>query len=196
MPDGLPGILRHQLFQVGLGAFVLLVGRPGAAEGGRKLCPAVRSTHIDDTDRFQAGSGWFDPEQPGLLPAHHAAPELLLGGQQQVLVHRIGRHGELDPFAAPGDDGQDGGPCIGDPHVVLQLGHMLLDGPLLRERPGQHELGFEDGPAGIDHPVQGGRHPFDDGMLDPPLHVLDGMTGVALVPAPVEVLGDGAELDD
>ena len=59
---------------------------------------------------------------------------------------------------------------------------MLLDGRLLRERPGQHELGFEDGPAGIDHPVQGGRHPFDDRMLDPPLHVLDGMTGVALVP--------------
>ena len=35
-----------------------------------------------------------------------------------------------------------------------------------------------------------------DGMLNPPLHVLDGVTGVALVPAPVEVLGDGAELDD
>ena len=75
------GILRYQLFQVGLGAFVLLVGRLGAAEGGRQLCLAVRSTHIDDTDRFQAGSGWFDPEQPGHLPAHHAAPELLLGGQ-------------------------------------------------------------------------------------------------------------------
>ena len=36
-------------------------GRPGPAEGGRKLCPAVRSTHIDNTDRFQAGSGWLDP---------------------------------------------------------------------------------------------------------------------------------------
>ena len=35
-----------------------------------------------------------------------------------------------------------------------------------------------------------------DGVLDPPLHVLDGVAGVALVPAPVEVLGDGAELDD
>src|ERR1035437_11194017 len=33
-------------------------------------------------------------------------------------------------------------------------------------------------------------------MLDPPLHVLDGETGVALVPAPVEVLGDGPELHD
>ena len=33
-------------------------------------------------------------------------------------------------------------------------------------------------------------------MLDPPLHVLDGVAGVALIPAPVEVLGDRAELDD
>ena len=113
-----------------------------------------------------------------------------------MLVHRIGRHGELDPFAAPGNDGQDSGPRIDDPHIVLQLGHMFLGGPLLREGPRQHELGFEDGPAGIDQPVQGRRHPFDDGMLDPPLHVLDGMTGVAFVPTPVEVLGDGSELDD
>ena len=33
-------------------------------------------------------------------------------------------------------------------------------------------------------------------MLNPPLHVLDTVTGVALIPAPIEVLGDGAELDD
>jgi hypothetical protein len=33
-------------------------------------------------------------------------------------------------------------------------------------------------------------------VLDPPLDVLDGLAGVALVPAPVEVLGHGAELDD
>ena len=51
---------------------------------------------------------------------------------------------------------------------MLQLGHMLF-GALLGERPGQHKLGFEDGPAGIDHAAQGSRHPFDDGMLDPPL---------------------------
>jgi hypothetical protein len=33
-------------------------------------------------------------------------------------------------------------------------------------------------------------------MLDSLLHILDGMAGVALVPAPVEVLSDTAELDD
>ena len=33
-------------------------------------------------------------------------------------------------------------------------------------------------------------------MLDPPLYILDGMTGVALVPAPIEVFGDRAQLYD
>ena len=33
-------------------------------------------------------------------------------------------------------------------------------------------------------------------MQDPPLHVLDGVAGIALVRAPVEVLGDRPELDD
>jgi len=33
-------------------------------------------------------------------------------------------------------------------------------------------------------------------MLDLPLHVLDDVIGVALIPAPVEVLGDAAELND
>jgi len=67
---------------------------------------------------------------------------------------------------------------------MLQLRHMFFGGRLFRERPGQHELGFEDGPVGIDHPIQGGRHPFDDGGLDPTLHVPDGMPRIALV-APV-----------
>jgi hypothetical protein len=33
-------------------------------------------------------------------------------------------------------------------------------------------------------------------MLDMPLHVFDGITGVALKPASIEVLGDAAKLDD
>jgi hypothetical protein len=33
-----------------------------------------------------------------------------------------------------------------------------------------------------------------DRMVDPPLNVLDRLTGVALVSAPVEVFGHGAEL--
>ena len=79
---------------------------------------------------------------------------------------------------------------------MLQLGHVFFGRPFLRERPGQHEFGFEHGAAGIDQAVQGCGHPRADGMLNPALHVLDRLTGVALVPAPVEVLGDGAELND
>ena len=113
-----------------------------------------------------------------------------------MLVQRIGMDGHFHPFAAPGDDRQHRRPGIGDPHVVLQLRHVLFGGGFFRERPGQHELGFEDRATGINQAIEGGRHPFDDGMQDPLLNVLDGLTGVALVPAPVEVLGDGAELDN
>src|SRR5450631_2658335 len=48
MPGGLLGVLRHQLLQVGLGAFVFLIGRAGAAVGGGELRPAVGGDHIDD----------------------------------------------------------------------------------------------------------------------------------------------------
>ena len=79
---------------------------------------------------------------------------------------------------------------------MLQLRHVLFGGGFLRERPGQHELGLEHRPAGINEAIQSRRHPLMDGVLNPPLHVLDAVTGVALIPAPVEVLGDRAELDD
>jgi hypothetical protein len=37
---------------------------------------------------------------------------------------------------------------------------------------------------------------MDDRVLDPALHVLDRVSGVALVPLAIEVLGHEAELDD
>ena len=194
--DGLPGVFRHQFLQVGLGGLVLLVGRPGPAIGGGELRPGIGGTHIDDPDRLQPWPRRLDPEQPRRLAAHHAAPELLLGGEQQVLVQRIGMDREFNPFASAGDDRQHGGPGIGDPHIVLQLRHVLFGGGFFRERPGQHEFGLEHRAAGINQAVEGRGHPFDDGVLDPALHVLDRLPGVALVPAPVEVLGNGAELDD
>ena len=48
----------------------------------------------------------------------------------------------------------------------------------------------------LDHAVEGRRHPALDRMKHLPLHVVDDLAGVALVPVPVEVLGHGAELDD
>jgi hypothetical protein len=73
---------------------------------------------------------------------------------------------------------------------------MLFDGRLFREGPRQHELGFEDGVGAIDDPIHRGRHPPDDGMMEAALDVSDALAGVALVPGPIERLGDDADLDD
>ena len=43
----------------------------------------------------------------------------------------------------------------------------------LRERPGQHELGLENGPAGLDSAVQSSAHPSERWVPDPPLDVRD-----------------------
>ena len=113
-----------------------------------------------------------------------------------MLVERVGRNGHLDPFAAAGNDRQHRRPGGGDPHVVLQLGHVLLGRAFLRERPWQHELGLEDGAGSLDHAVQCCRHPALDRMKHLPLHLGDDLAGIPLVPVPVEMLGHGAELDD
>jgi hypothetical protein len=72
---------------------------------------------------------------------------------------------------------------------------MFFGRRLLRERPGQHELGLEYAAPEIHPAVQRGGHPSMDGVKDPPLHVFDGIAGVALEPAPVEVFRNRAELD-
>ena len=79
---------------------------------------------------------------------------------------------------------------------MLQLGHVLFGGRFFRKRPRQHELGLEHRPGALDHPVDGCRHPAFDRMEDLPLHLGDDLAGIALVPVPIEVLGDHPELDD
>ena len=103
---------------------------------------------------------------------------------------------DLDPLAAAGDHRQHRRPGSHHPHVMLQLRHILLGRRFLGERPGQHELGLEHRPAGLDPAVQGGRHPAQRRVPNPPLDVRDDLTGISLVPTPVEVLGDEPELDD
>jgi hypothetical protein len=61
---------------------------------------------------------------------------------------------------------------------------------------GQHELCLKHGAGALDHPVEGGRHPGQDRVLDPALHVLDRGIGVQLEPMPVKVLGRASELHD
>ena len=85
---------------------------------------------------------------------------------------------------------------VGDPHVVLQLGHVLFGRRFFRERPRQHELGLEHRAGGLDHAVERGRHPADRRMLHAALDVGDDLAGIAFVPAAIEVLGGEPELDD
>ena len=79
---------------------------------------------------------------------------------------------------------------------MLQLGHILLGGGLLRERPRQHELRFEHRTAGLDPAVEGGAHPSDRRMPDLLLDVRDDLTDIGLVPAPVQLLCRQAQLDE
>ena len=175
----------------------MVLGRlPGCLKQACKLGPGVGAAHIDGPDRLDLCPWRLDAKQVRGLAGLDAAPELLFGREQEMLVERIGRNGHLDPFAAAGNDRQHRRPGGGDPHVVLQLGHVLLGRAFLRERPWQHELGLEDGAGPLDHAVQGGRHPALDRMKHLPLHLGHDLAGVALVPVPVEVLGHGAELDD
>src|SRR5262245_40582365 len=113
-----------------------------------------------------------------------------------MLVEGIGRDLDLDPFAATGDDREYRGGGVGDPHVVLDLGHMLLSGRLLRERPGKHEFRLKDRTRPLHDAVQRGGHPADHGMPNPGLDVLDDLSGRFLVPASVEGLSGGPKLDD
>jgi hypothetical protein len=112
--------------KLSLGVFVLKKSLPCAAKHAGKLSPGIGRTHVDDANGLNARTRWLDAKQPWRLPVLDAAPELLFGGQEQVLVERIGPNGDLDPFAAPRDDRERGRLGVGHPHVVLALGHMFL----------------------------------------------------------------------
>ena len=190
------GIFRDEFFEIRLGAFMLLMGAPSSAIYGRKFRPAVGGAHVHDTDGFEPGTRRLDPEQARWLAALDAAPELLLGRQQQVLVERVCGDRHLDPFAAAGDDRQHRRPGTDDPHVVLQLGHVLFRRRFFRKGPRQHEFGLEHSAGALNPAIQGCRHPALHGMDNPPLHVGNDLAGIALIPAPIELLGDRAKLND
>ena len=75
----------------------------GTDEDIGELRPGIGGAHIDNADRLNAGLRRFDPEQGRGLTALDTAPEFALGGDNEVLVKRIGMGGDLDPFAAAGD---------------------------------------------------------------------------------------------
>src|SRR5689334_1992826 len=60
MADRLLGILRHQLFELGLGPLVVEEGGPGGAEQAGELSPDIGGAHVDDADRLDARPGRLD----------------------------------------------------------------------------------------------------------------------------------------
>jgi hypothetical protein len=78
---------------------------------------------------------------------------------------------------------------------VLQLGHVLFGGGLFRECPRQHEFGLEDRSCRLHHAVEGGRDPAQHRVLNLALNIGDDLAGIALEPAPIEVLGRRPDLD-
>jgi hypothetical protein len=64
-----------------------------------------------------------------------------------------------------------------------------------REVPWQHELRLKDGASCFNPSVKGRGHPPMNLMKYLPLYLGDDMAGVLFVPAPVQWLGHGPELD-
>jgi len=194
VPNGLPGILGHQGFELAFGPFVIEEGVPGVAEERGELRPGIRRAHIDDADGLDARARRLGIDEMGRFAGLHAAPELLFRRDLHAEIERVHGDRDLDPLAAAGDDREHRAPQVGDPHVVLDLGHVLFGRGVLGERPGQHELGLEHGFGSLHDAVEGGRHPRNGGVLDAPLHVCDPSTGVPRVPSAIEILGGGPKL--
>src|SRR5690349_1171743 len=131
-------------------------GLSGGPEDSGKLGPGIRGAHINNTDRFDPELWRLNTKQARRLAALDTAPELALSRDNEVLIEWIGVGGDLNPFAAAGDHGKDSVSGRDHPHVVLQLRHIFLSRRFFRERPGQHEFGFEHRPGGLDAAIEGG----------------------------------------
>src|SRR5690242_19802656 len=90
MPDRLLGVLRHQAFEFSLGLLVLEMYSPGPRKDTGELRPRVGGVHVDNAYRLESRSWRFDPKQGRSLSTLNATPELALGGEDEMLIKRIG----------------------------------------------------------------------------------------------------------
>ena len=98
-----------------------------------ELRPGIRRAHVDDADGLDAWPRRLGIDQMGRLAGLDAAPELLFRLDQNAEIERVHGDGDLHPLAAAGDDRKHRAPQVGDPHVVLELGHVLFGRRLLGE---------------------------------------------------------------
>jgi len=65
VPDGLPGIFRHQGLELAFGPLVVEKGAPGSAEERSKLGPGVGRAHIDCADGLDAWTRRLGQDEVG-----------------------------------------------------------------------------------------------------------------------------------
>jgi hypothetical protein len=133
VPDRLLRVLRHQRLELTFCALVLEEGFPGAAKERCELGPRIRCAHIDNADGLDARPWRLCHDEVRDFAGLNAAPELLFRRQQNGEIERVLRNGDLDPFPTAGNDGEHRTPQMGDPHVVLDLRHVLFSGGLFGE---------------------------------------------------------------
>src|SRR5262245_28782905 len=133
VPERLFGVLGHQRLELAPGALVVEKGLPGIAKERCELRPRVRCAHIDDADGLDARPWRLGHDEVWDFAGLHAAPELLFRRHQNGEIKRVHRYDDLDPFAAAGNDREHRGPQMGDPHIVLDLRHVLFGGCIFGE---------------------------------------------------------------
>jgi hypothetical protein len=141
------------------------------------------------------GFGGSTPKRAGGFAAFDTPPKLPLGGDNQMLIKRIGRYLNLDPLASAGNYREYRSSRSDNPKVMLQLWRILFDCRFFGERPWQHELGLENGLASLHPSIEGSGHPGQHRMADLPLNVRDHLASIGLKPQPIEVLSHRSELD-
>src|SRR5262249_33192493 len=104
VPDGLPGILGHQGFELALGPFVVEKGAPGVADERGEFRPAIRRAHIADADELDPRPWRRGIGPSGGFAGVDAAPDLLVRGDQNAEIERVDGDSDLRPFAAASDD--------------------------------------------------------------------------------------------
>src|SRR6516164_7009976 len=77
VPNGFPGILGHQGFELAFRPLVVEKCAPGAAEQRGELRPGIGRAHIDDADGLDARPRRVGIYEMGRFAGLDAAPELL-----------------------------------------------------------------------------------------------------------------------
>src|SRR6516165_588164 len=196
VPDRFPGILRHQGLELAFGPFVVEKCTPGVSEERGELGPGIRGTHIDDADGLDARPRRLGQDEVGDFARLYTAPEFLFRRHEDAEIKWVHGNRDLHPFAPASYDREHRGTQVGDPHVVLELRHVLFGGCFFREVPWQHELGLEHRLRALHDSVEGGDHPRNCRVPDSALDVADPPAGVALIPGAIELFRRRAELHD